>query len=78
MNYVVRQQQTWAADEPRQRLAYSLVNDLPERVPVVGLVPVVNVTVPSTPLQVWLAAHAIVGLVPAAAPAASVIVPVPA
>ena len=46
-------------------------------VPVVGLVPVVSVTVPLTPSHTWLVAHAIDGLVPAAAPAAIVIVPVP-
>ena len=47
------------------------------KVPVVGLVPVVKVTVPLTPSHTWLVAHAIEGLVPAAVPAVSVIVPVP-
>src|SRR5580698_9237101 len=46
-------------------------------VPVVGLVPVVSVTVPLTPSHTWLVAHAIDGLVPAAAPAVSDIVPLP-
>jgi hypothetical protein len=46
-------------------------------VPVVGLVPVVSVTVPLTPSHTWLVAHAIDGLDPAAAPADIVIVPVP-
>jgi hypothetical protein len=46
-------------------------------VPVVGLVPVVRVTVPLTPSHVWFVAHAICGLDPAAAPAATPIVPVP-
>jgi hypothetical protein len=46
-------------------------------VPVVGLVPVVRVTVPLTPSHRWLVAHAICGPVPAAAPAATPIVPVP-
>ena len=46
-------------------------------VPVVGLVPVVSVTVPLTPSHRWLVAHAICGLDPAAAPAATPIVPVP-
>jgi hypothetical protein len=45
--------------------------------PVAGLVPVVNVTVPLTPSHTWLVLHAIAGLVPAAAPVASVIVPDP-
>jgi hypothetical protein len=47
------------------------------RVPVVGLVPVVSVTVPLTPSHTWLVAHAMLGPDPAAAPAATPIVPVP-
>src|ERR1700678_2407252 len=46
-------------------------------VPVVVLVPVVSVTVPLTPSQTWLVAHAIVGLEPAAAFAARDMVPEP-
>jgi len=46
-------------------------------VPVVGLVPVVSVTVPLTPSHRWLVAHAICGLDPAVAPAGTPIVPVP-
>jgi hypothetical protein len=47
------------------------------RVPVDGLVPVVRVTVPLRPSHTWFVAHAIDGPVPAAAPAANVILPVP-
>jgi hypothetical protein len=46
-------------------------------VPVVVPVPVVSATVPLTPSHTWLLAHAIVGLVPAAAPAVIDIVPSP-
>ena len=46
-------------------------------VPVVGLVPVVSVTVPLTPSQMWLVAQAIVGLDPAAELAVSDMVLVP-
>src|SRR5579863_6359116 len=46
-------------------------------VPVVGLVPVVRVTAPLTPSQTWLAAQAIVGPVPDAAPAVRLMVPCP-
>ena len=40
--------------------------------PVAGLVPTVRLTVPFTAEHTWLVAQAIVGLVPAAAPAATV------
>jgi len=46
-------------------------------VPVGGPGPVVSGHVPLTPSHVWLVAHAMVGLDPAAAPAATPIVPVP-
>ena len=46
-------------------------------VPVAGLVPVVSVTVPLTPSQTWLAAQTIIAPLPAADPAAMVIVPEP-
>jgi hypothetical protein len=46
-------------------------------VPVVVLVPVVSVTAPLTPSHTWPLAHAIAGLVPAAAPAPIDIVPEP-
>jgi hypothetical protein len=46
-------------------------------VPVVVLVPVVSVTVPLTPSHTWPLAQVIAGLVPAAAPVASDIVPDP-
>jgi hypothetical protein len=46
-------------------------------VPVAGPVPVVNVAVPLAPSQIWLAAQTIVAPLPAAEPAAIVIVPDP-
>ncbi len=46
-------------------------------VPVVGLVPVVSVTVPLIPSHVWFVVHAIVGLDPAAAPGARPSTPCP-
>ena len=52
-------------------------NEIVATVPVVGLVPVVSVTVPLTPSHEWFVVQAIDGLDPASAPVASVIVPLP-